>query len=128
MNKINLHQVIMPLPPHEVTKAKKPVKETIPGKSFKDILQKQVELPGLVFSGHCLKRLAQHRIQLSTEQMDKLNKAVERVQAKGARDSCIVMDDMAFVVSVNNRTVVTVIQGDRMKDNVFTNIDSAVIL
>ena len=60
--------------------------------------------------------------------MAKLKDAVQKVEMKGSRDSCIVMDNMAFIVNVVNRTVITVVEGQRMKDNVFTNIDSAVVL
>jgi flagellar operon protein len=52
---------------------------------------------------------------------------VDRAEEKGARDSLVLLRDMAFIVSVSNRTVVTAMDGERLKENVFTNIDSAVI-
>ena len=53
--------------------------------------------------------------------------AVDRAAAKGARESLVLVDDTAFVVSVRNRTVITAVDRARMRDQVFTNIDSAVI-
>ena len=66
--------------------------------------------------------------------MDRLNKAVDRAAAKGARDALVLIpgasrtDDLALVVSVVNRTVVTAMDGERMRESVFTNIDSAVVI
>ena len=57
-----------------------------------------------------------------------LKDAVNKVEAKGAKESLILMDQMALVVSVKNRTVITAVDSNSMKDNVFTNIDSAVIV
>ena len=57
-----------------------------------------------------------------------LEGAVEKARSKATRDLLILMDDCAFVVSVPNKTVITVIDGENIKDNVFTNIDSAVIV
>jgi flagellar operon protein len=72
--------------------------------------------------------MALRGIQLTREDQARLREAVDRAQAKGARDSLILMRDLAFVVSVRNRTVITALDGPSMRENVFTNIDSAVIL
>ncbi|HEX3047301.1 MAG TPA: flagellar biosynthesis protein, partial [Bacillota bacterium] len=57
-----------------------------------------------------------------------LRDAVNKAEAKGARESLILMDQMALVVSIKNRTVITAVDNESLKDNVFTNIDSAVIV
>ncbi len=59
--------------------------------------------------------------------MERLQGAVQRAANKGSRDALVLMDNLAMVVSVKNRTVVTVVDKDNLKQNVFTNIDSAVI-
>jgi flagellar operon protein len=59
--------------------------------------------------------------------MQRLQDGVDRAAGKGARDAVVLVDDTAFVVSVRNRTVITAVGTDQMKDHVFTNIDSAVI-
>ncbi|MFY9377457.1 MAG: hypothetical protein WAP58_04595 [Peptococcia bacterium] len=59
--------------------------------------------------------------------MSRLNEAVHKAQATGSRESLIMVDDLVFVVSIKNKTVITAVDGESRKDNVFTNIDSAVI-
>ena len=126
MNKINLYYPVSPEPP--VSRKDSNIKKGESGLDFKEVLRQKLPEEGVKFSSHCLKRLEQNNIQVSPQQLDKLNNAVERAQVKGARESCIVMDNMAFIVSINNKTVITVVDEQRMKDSVFTNIDSAVIL
>lgn len=82
---------------------------------------------GIKFSKHALERIKMRRINLSTERLAKLEEAVEKAASKGAKDSLILMKDMAFVVSIKNRTVITAVDQENLKENVFTNIDSAVI-
>jgi len=95
------------------------------GASFDALLRK--ELGELRLSAHAAERLRSSRIVLTPEHMRRLSGAVSKAEAKGARESLILLDGVAFVVSVKNRTVITAIGPDRLKENVFTNIDSAVI-
>ena len=67
-------------------------------------------------------------IDLSDEELSKLDDAVSKMALKGARESLIYMNDVALVVSIRNRTVITAMDGMSAKDNIFTNIDSAAIL
>lgn len=126
MNKINQYYPLPLEPP--VSRNDTGIQRPESGLAFKEVLKQQLPEEGVRFSSHCLKRLEQNNIQVSPQQLTKLNSAVDKAESKGSRESCIVMDDMAFIVSVNNRTVITVVDGPRMKDNVFTNIDSAVIV
>ena len=71
--------------------------------------------------------IARRGIDITANRMDRITDAVDKASAKGARDSLILVDDLALVVSVKNRTVITAIDGSSLKGNVFTNIDSAVI-
>ncbi len=82
---------------------------------------------GLRFSAHAQTRLQSRRITLDASHLQRLQGAVQRAAGKGSKDALVLMDNMAMVVSVKNRTVVTVVDSDNMKENVFTNIDSAVI-
>ncbi|WP_434753026.1 TIGR02530 family flagellar biosynthesis protein [Paenibacillus amylolyticus] len=82
----------------------------------------------LKLSNHAAKRLEQRGIELKTEQMKQIGSALDKAAAKGAKESLILMQDMAFIVNVKNRTVVTAMDSASMKDNVFTQIDSAVII
>lgn len=94
------------------------------GDSFESIFQKELEK--VKFSSHALKRLEERQIQLSDDQMQKINSAVEKAELKGAKDSLVMMDSTAFIVNIPNKTVVTALPIAESKENVFTNIDSVV--
>lgn len=79
------------------------------------------------FSAHATTRLASRGIRLSDVELGKLREAVDMAAAKGARDALVMVGDVALVVSVTNRTVVTALDRDSARAHVFTNIDSAVI-
>ena len=87
----------------------------------------QEELRGLIFSRHAQERLEARKIRLSETDMTELQQAVTRAEEKGGKDSLVLLRDMAFIVSVKNRTVVTAMDSEHLKENVFTNIDSAVV-
>ncbi len=93
---------------------------------FGEVLERK--LGELRFSAHAQQRMSARGIRLTPRDEARLREAVDRAEAKGARDSLILLRDMAFVVSVKNRTVITAIDGQSLRENVFTNIDSAVVL
>lgn len=96
---------------------------------FDAVLQTTVDRGGaLKFSAHAKERLGLRNINLSADDVNRMTDAVNKAAAKGARQSLLVMDNQAFIVSVTNRTVITALDGGSMKENVFTNIDSAVIV
>jgi len=97
-----------------------------PGERFDAVLARREETP-LTFSGHAARRMEQRGVQLDDERMRRLETAVGRAEAKGSRDSLILLDDLALVVSIQNRTVVTAVDEANQKEHVFTNIDSVVI-
>ncbi|MFC1692524.1 TIGR02530 family flagellar biosynthesis protein [Candidatus Latescibacterota bacterium] len=96
--------------------------------SFLDVLKVRLEKEaGVKFSAHAIERLRDREITLETGVINRLSNAVSRAGEKGASDSLILIDEMAFIVSIKNQTVVTAMAGEGIKDNVFTNIDSTVI-
>lgn len=97
------------------------------GGSFDQLLNKQIDQQGVKFSKHAVDRMNNRGIQFSPNQMQRIEQAVSQVGAKGGNDSLVMIDDTALVVSVKNETVVTVVDKAQLKNNVFTNIDSAVI-
>lgn len=132
-----------------------PGKNSVPGvgPSFKETLDKAVdvgsnkatsgianfdlkkEIPklsnlnsGIKFSNHAIDRMRSRGISFKTEDMSKLSDAVDRAASKGSKDSLILMNDSALIVSVKNRTVVTVMDKAALKENVFTNIDSTIVM
>jgi len=100
---------------------------------FDEILQgkikdKIVEGKDLKFSKHAEIRLQSRNINLSVLQMDRIIQGVNRAGSKGVKDSLILMDDVAFVINIKNRTVITAANKNELRENVFTNIDGAVIV
>ncbi len=81
----------------------------------------------LRFSKHALERVQRRGISLDPATLGRLQEGVGRVAGKGSRDSLVLVDGTAFVVSVPNRTVVTAVGSEHMREHVFTNIDSTVI-
>lgn len=95
------------------------------GPSFADVLRARTD--GVRFSGHALERIQRRNIPMDGPVAARLQAGVDKAAAKGVRESLVLVDDTAFVVSVRNRTVVTAVDRDHMKEHVFTNIDGAVI-
>lgn len=92
--------------------------------TFRDLFEREAGV--LKFSAHAQTRLASRDIALSDDDIRRLEQAVEKVGQKGGSDSLVVLRDMAFIVSVPNRTVITAIGGAAAENVVLTNIDSAV--
>lgn len=106
-------------------------KKVEPKVPFRDLLQDKVrsqdQASDIQFSKHAEKRLASRNIQLDHQGIQRLSQAVDQAAAKGSKESLVLMDNVAYVVSVKNRMVITAVDDQSMQDNVFTNIDSAVI-
>ncbi len=97
------------------------------GPSFEKVFDAQLKGPSLQFSKHAISRMESRGIKFSEGDMIRLENAVQAAGAKGGRDSLVLLDQTAMVVSVKNNTVVTLVDKNSMQGNVFTNIDSAVI-
>ncbi len=94
--------------------------------SFEDVLR-QKQKP-LKFSKHATQRLSQRNINLSDEQNVRLTNGVTEAEKKGVNESLVLVDNLAFIVNVPNKTVVTAMDQEETNANVFTNIDGAVIM
>ncbi|MCI8483614.1 MAG: flagellar protein [Lachnospiraceae bacterium] len=99
--------------------------------SFGEILkQKQSvsENSALKFSKHASMRLQSRKIELSTDQKERLETGAEKAEAKGMKESLVIVDSYSFIVNVPNKTVVTAMDQTESDENVYTNIDGAVIM
>lgn len=107
-----------------------PIEQTTKGTAnFQDILNQKInEKAELKMSKHAESRIKTRNINLSSEQIDRVNKAVMKADEKGVKESLVLIDDIALVVSIKNKTVITVVDSKELKDNVFTNIDGAVVI
>lgn len=127
---LQIKQGIQPLRPQRVGQNQKaPAADKLNSVGFGELLQKQIsQANGMHFSAHALKRLQSRSVQLTETDLQRLQHGMQQLQAKGAQNSVILMDDHAFVVSVKNKTVVTAIDQTQANERVFTNIDSLAIV
>ena len=113
------NQVKKPLPPVQTNQ----------GLSFQEILKSQTRSADEVkFSKHAVSRLADRGLSLSENQITRLNEGTAKASAKGIKESLVIVDQMAFIVNIPNNTVVTAMNQRETSENVFTNIDGAVII
>lgn len=103
-------------------------------KSFEDIFKtKRLEAydsaaqKEVKFSKHASNRLSDRNIELSENQMNRLNEGIEKASKKGINESLVLVDELAFIVNTKNNTVITAMDKTQSEENVFTNIDGAVI-
>ncbi len=102
---------------------------TSQAKSFQDIFREKSEIaPELKFSKHAANRLSDRNITLSKGQVERLEHGAKRAEEKGISESLVLMDSMAFIVNVPNKTVITAMNQEETQENIFTNIDGAVIV
>jgi flagellar operon protein len=94
------------------------------GRSFQELLDDKA----LRFSHHAEVRLKQRGIEFKPEQLQKLESAIDQAAAKGAKDSLLILNGLALIVNVKSRTVITAMDGSQLRDHVFTQIDSAVVV
>lgn len=100
-----------------------------PASSFSSVLEGQLRSDREVkFSAHALQRLRDRGISLTASEKSGIARALDQAEAKGARDTLLLMDGKALVASVPNRTIITVVPPVEGEDTVFTNIDSAVVV
>jgi len=100
------------------------------GLSFQELLEqnKPQDVGGLKFSKHAMGRLADRKIELSDSQLERLESGTKKAGQKGIRDSLVIVDQFAFIVNIPNQTVVTAMDSTETDENIFTNINGAVIM
>ena len=100
------------------------------GLSFQEVLQQKAltGIGSLKFSKHAMGRLADRNIELSDSQLERLESGTKKAEQKGIRDSLVIVDQLAFIVNIPNQTVVTAMDSTDTEENIFTNINGAVII
>ncbi|MGD7043687.1 TIGR02530 family flagellar biosynthesis protein [Jeotgalibacillus proteolyticus] len=124
MEKIRFNPI--PLPPITV-KDKKPVNPHV--KSFSDELNGAIqETNKLKISKHANDRLSERRITITDSQWEKVEAKVNEAKSKGIKDSLVLLDQAALIVSIKNGTVITAMGAQDIKDHIFTDIDGTIIV
>ena len=118
---------VKPVDANERVRQPEGIRKPREGAAFKDVLQERLNLSigAPRFSKHALERMEQRGIQMSPEQLSRISSAIGQAKEKGSKDSVVVVDDLAMVVSVNNSTVVTCLDA---KGAILTKIDSVVFI
>ena len=95
--------------------------QTQPAANFKEILENKI-----IFSKHANTRLNSRDLNLSPEQLERVEGGITKAWSKGINESLVLVDDIALVVNVKNKLVITAMGSSG--ENIFTNIDGAVIV
>jgi flagellar operon protein len=112
----------------EINRQSTPVQKQSGGNGFKQVFNEALTgSSNLKFSQHALDRLSRRGVDIDGQTVSRLDNAITAAGKKGAGQSLVLLDEMAFLVSVKNRTVITAMETSKMKEGVFTQIDSAVI-
>ncbi len=129
MNTIDLKRISTPITTGIPHASPQDIADSVSARSFKTILQEKLDgSKGVNFSRHAMNRVMERNIDLSTENIERLNEGIKLADEKGLDDTLILLDDAAFIVSVRNNTVITTVNKDEMTGNVFTNIDGTVVI
>ena len=122
---------------------KQDVNASYDGPSFTEILSRQKSIDEIVsdrtdvktsatgqirFTKHADARLTQRDIRLTDEQMTRLEEGTKKASDKGIKESLVLVDDLAFIVNTDKKMVITAIDQNSSEDNIYTNIDGAVII
>lgn len=102
--------------------------EGIAAGSFENMLKQQLSVSGLNFSKHAVNRVVERDINISDDNMERLNAGVQIAKEKGLDDTLILIDKSAYIVSVKNNMVITTVDNQDLIGNCFTNIDGTVIV
>lgn len=130
MNNINLHRVNRPLNHNHIknnSTQSKPGPTNSNSLSFKNTLE-SVESKDIKFSKHAQARMDKRNVVLDKNDMKNLERALDKSEKKGVKEALIIMKDQAFIASVENKTIITAVTNDQLKENIFTNIDGAIII
>lgn len=103
------------------------VSNTSQDNSFDKILESEKN-KGLKISKHAIERMSLRNINLNDNDISKIEMAINKAQSKGVKEALILMGDIALIASTKNRTIITTANAEQLKENVFTNIDGAVII
>lgn len=129
MNDIDIKRISTPITTGIPHTSPQDVADSVSSRSFKDILLEQIDtVTGVNFSRHAMNRVMERNIDLSADNLERLNEGVKLAEEKGLDDTLILLDEAAFIVSVKNNTVITTVNKDEMTGNVFTNIDGTVVI
>jgi flagellar operon protein len=127
-NSVNFNKAYFPTSFSRTSNQKTLSNQAMTGNSFENVLKESIEPKHLQFSHHAAIRMQGRGITLSPDQIKQLEDAVDKVSQKGGKDTLVIMKNTAFIVNAPNKVVVTAIDNQSLKDHVFTQIDSTIVI
>ena len=140
-NKINniLIPSVSKLPKHRNIDVSEKLSDKAVGEEFKNLLQDEIKEEGEPAEGpvqeesvkislHAAKRLRERNLAMDSEEFFKIKNAIEKLRTKGGQDSLILTNKAAYIVDVNQNTIVTAMERENLGENVFTKIDSTLVI
>lgn len=128
MNKIDIQNVSYRILQNNCFKKDNQAQQLDVKQNFENILQKEVIKQNIKFSKHAVERMQIRDINLSNLEISKIEDAITKASAKGVKEALILMDDKVFIANIKNKTIITTVNKEQLKDNIFTNIDGAIII
>lgn len=120
LKRVKINQEQRQVPKNTNTKPQTP--------AFNDVLNRIKDNDKVKFSKHAMDRLSMRNIDLSDQELTRIQDGVGKAKNKGVKEALIMMDNKVFIASVKNNTIITAAIDEQLKENVFTNIDGAVIV
>lgn len=122
-------QYIQDLQPYTTNTKSKEISNNNSTCKFNELLQSELNKnKELTISQHAKQRLMERNIEFTKDDISKINDAINRAEKKGCKEGVILYKGVALITSIKNRTVITAMNKDESQGNIFTNIDSLVIL
>ena len=129
----NVNNFLIPnvskLPGHNKVNTDKPTSKAIENSEFGKLFKEKIDdNKSISLSTHAAKRIQERNLEIDGKEITKLNQAFKKLEVKGGQDSLVITDKAAYIVDVPNRKIVTAIDKESLLDNVFTKIDSTVMV
>ena len=121
-----MNKTINPMLVNHLRKNDIALKNNKSGRDFAGVFKQ--ELNNLVFSKHAINKIEHRGIDINEKTLEKINSAMDKLQSKGSRDSLVFIEDVAYVVNPNSKVIITAVDKENLKENVFTGIDSAIFM
>ncbi len=125
MDKLHIHRI----PSQPLIHQGQPLKPVqSPKQAFIQHLHEATQKFELKVSKHASERLLERNIHITDVEWEKVTEKVAEAKSKGIKDSLVLMDQAALIVSAKNATVITAMDRSEAKDQLFTNIDGTIVL